>query len=160
YRWRRKREGDKPWTLEVYVQHFAELGPVEKLPLELIGQEYEARQCWGDRPNHSAYLARFAERAKELRQILTAIDRDLAAELAVRKDPQPMNLELQQPSQISAGPVPPLTSVAGVLDVARRCGLLQPGQIDELSHSTTSSEPRVLAKELLQRGWLTPFQVN
>jgi serine/threonine protein kinase len=39
--------------------------------------------------------------------------------------------------------------------------LLRPPQLEELNRSLAEvSDPRSLAKELIQRGWLTPYQVN
>lgn len=55
-----------------------------------------------------------------------------------------------------------IDSVAGLVEVLGRYRLLRPAQLDELTRALRDRfpEPRVLARELLQRGWLTPFQVN
>ena len=49
--------------LEDYVARYPELGPLDRLPVELIAYEYRARQCWGDRPSHAEYAARFTRQA-------------------------------------------------------------------------------------------------
>jgi tetratricopeptide (TPR) repeat protein len=66
--------------LEDYLARFPEFGPLEALPLELIGEEYRVRHCWGDHPSPSEYLARFAGLGAALRQRLAAIDAELALE--------------------------------------------------------------------------------
>jgi len=55
----------------------------------------------------------------------------------------------------------PITSAAGFVDAVRRFGLLAPPQADELvGLQPRFADARALAKELLQRGWLTPYQIN
>jgi eukaryotic-like serine/threonine-protein kinase len=54
-----------------------------------------------------------------------------------------------------------IDSVPGLLAVLRKHCLLEPEQLagaEQLAQRHT--DPRLLAKELLQRGWLTPFQIN
>lgn len=55
-----------------------------------------------------------------------------------------------------------IDSVAGLVDELSRHRLLAPSQQEELKGSLRArfTEPRALARELLQRGWLTPYQVN
>jgi serine/threonine protein kinase len=64
--------------LEDYVRRYPELGPLEQVSPAIIGEEYRARQRWGDRPAHDDYLARFRRQAPLLEQLLSAIDRELA----------------------------------------------------------------------------------
>jgi serine/threonine-protein kinase len=56
----------------------------------------------------------------------------------------------------------PISSVAGLIEALREHQLLDPVQMDEVTRTLQGRfpEPRALARELLQRGWLTPFQVN
>jgi serine/threonine protein kinase len=56
----------------------------------------------------------------------------------------------------------PIDSVAAFIEVLREKRLLEPDQIDELNRVLRSrfSDVRTLAKYLVQRGWLTVFQVN
>ena len=65
YRWRLGELGivapavlirERP-RLEDYVAHYAELGGLAQLSLELVGTEYRVRRRWGDRPNASEYAA-------------------------------------------------------------------------------------------------------
>src|SRR5438309_1431178 len=60
------------------------------------------------------------------------------------------------------GAIMPVESVTSLVDSLRQCRLLTPAQLDELSRQlpASKSDPRTLAKELLQRGWLTPYQIN
>ena len=53
-------------------------------------------------------------------------------------------------------------STANLVDVLRQLSLLEPAQLDVLTRDLAARflEPKALAGELLQRGWLTPFQVN
>jgi serine/threonine-protein kinase len=53
-------------------------------------------------------------------------------------------------------------TAANLVDVLRQGQLLSPAQLDELARDLLKRfpQPRALAQELLQRGWLTPFQIN
>jgi WD40 repeat protein/serine/threonine protein kinase len=55
-----------------------------------------------------------------------------------------------------------IATVSSLVDVLRQHRLLEANQLDEINQSWLSKfpEPRALARELLQRGWLTAFQVN
>lgn len=54
-----------------------------------------------------------------------------------------------------------VASVNDLVDVLGRTELLTPVQLTEVKgKSRQFSEPRALAKDLLQRDWLTPFQIN
>lgn len=55
----------------------------------------------------------------------------------------------------------PTDSAAGFLEAIRQAQVLDAAQLRELN--TIQSEfpdPRALAKELIRRGWLTPYQAN
>src|SRR5262245_36881853 len=55
----------------------------------------------------------------------------------------------------------PIDTAASLLDTLAHNKLLEPAQLDEArSLRGRFSDPRSFAKEMLQRGWLTPFQVN
>jgi WD40 repeat protein/tRNA A-37 threonylcarbamoyl transferase component Bud32 len=56
----------------------------------------------------------------------------------------------------------PTQSPVSLLDQLRESRLLEPAQLDELSRSpeATDRDPRPLARQLLQRRWLTKFQIN
>ncbi len=48
-----------------------------------------------------------------------------------------------------------------LVDTLRRCGLLEQAQLAEADGlQRRLSDPRSLARELIQRGWLTPYQIN
>jgi serine/threonine-protein kinase len=53
------------------------------------------------------------------------------------------------------------TSTSGLVDALRQHRLLPPHQLDQLGPvAARAGDSRVLAKELLSRGWLTSFQIN
>lgn len=79
YRWR-QAEPEAAWCLEVYASRYPELGGWDRLPLDLIGEEYRARQRWGDRPTHQEYVARFPHLGEALATVLDEIDTELAVE--------------------------------------------------------------------------------
>jgi serine/threonine-protein kinase len=56
----------------------------------------------------------------------------------------------------------PIDSVADLVVALRDSGSLRAAQLHEIVESLQSRyhQPRLLAKELMQRGWLTPFQLN
>jgi serine/threonine-protein kinase len=56
----------------------------------------------------------------------------------------------------------PIDTVAGLVETLKKHRLLESARLQELSKDLAPrfTDPRALAKELLQRGWLTPFQLN
>jgi serine/threonine protein kinase len=67
--------------LESYVECLPELGAVERMGLELIGEEYRVRRRYGDSPRKEEYRARFfAHPSIEIDQALAQVDRDLRGE--------------------------------------------------------------------------------
>ena len=68
--------------LESYAAQFPELGTLDRLPIELIGEEYRARRVWGDRPEHAEFFSRFPAQQEQLRTELPRIDREIDEELA------------------------------------------------------------------------------
>jgi serine/threonine-protein kinase len=86
YRWQSGRAGSgRPGArplLEDYVAQFPELGPIECLPLALIGEEYRVRRRFGDRPDVAEFRTRFSGQVVALERFLGAIDSELAAEAA------------------------------------------------------------------------------
>jgi serine/threonine-protein kinase len=60
------------------------------------------------------------------------------------------------------GTVMPIDSVATLVRMLGQYHLLEPGQFDELTYllQPQFTEPIQLSRELVQRGWLTPYQVN
>ena len=70
-----------PPRLEDYAGRLPRLGPLRRMPLDLICEEYRVRQRWGDRPNHAEYLRRFPQHGAVLRAALARIDVDLRDEM-------------------------------------------------------------------------------
>jgi serine/threonine-protein kinase len=146
--------------LEDYLDHFPELGAAPKLSIQLIGEEYRARQRWGDRPTHQDYGARFPTRERSLLLLLRRIDTELAAEYRSREQTVPG----RGPSTETVT-VPALESIRSVTDLVNAIGcyrLLTPVQFDELTLDLRRNllEVEKLAQELVARGWLTPYQIG
>src|SRR5262249_34973166 len=133
-----------------------------------IGWEYRVRQRWGKRPTHEEYVARFPRHRPELPRTLARIDAELAAEFGKRAgnadEGRPAAALASKPAPSITGVPPmgqPITSIASLIDTIRRLQLLPLEQVNELNSGPgRCTEPRALARELLQRGWLTPYQVN
>jgi tRNA A-37 threonylcarbamoyl transferase component Bud32 len=68
--------------LESYAAEFPEIGSLDRMPIELIGEEYRVRQVWGDRPEHAEFFSRFPAQQEQLRTELPRIDREIDEELA------------------------------------------------------------------------------
>ena len=56
----------------------------------------------------------------------------------------------------------PVDSVVNLVALIRQHRLLEPAQLEEMTRSLAPNhtDPRGLAKELIQRNWLTPYQIN
>lgn len=70
-------------TLEDYVARFPQLGPLDSLPLALIGDEYRVRKQWGDGPDHAEFVRRFPTQSNELQPLLAQIDTQLSQDSTV-----------------------------------------------------------------------------
>jgi serine/threonine protein kinase/WD40 repeat protein len=163
YRWRAQRSATGGATdsfrLEEYARRYAELGRPDQLPLELVGQEYRVRQCWGDRPGHPEYAARFPGHGQRLQELLKRIDGELSAEFG--RDRRGLVVAAPVPStpRTAAVATAPVISLEETL---RSQQLLPAPQLTELERglSRRYPQPLELARELLRRGWLTPYQAN
>jgi eukaryotic-like serine/threonine-protein kinase len=84
FRWRKCSRDlvshERP-LLERYAAEFPELGSLDRLPIELIGEEYRVRLLWGDRPVHTEFFARFPTQHEQLQTELPRIDREIDEEL-------------------------------------------------------------------------------
>jgi eukaryotic-like serine/threonine-protein kinase len=92
FRWHRLSESQPSQQqafLETYAARYPELGSLDQLPIEIIGQEYRVRHQWGDRPTHSDFLSRFAARRESIREELARIDSELREESAVPRSHSP-----------------------------------------------------------------------
>ena len=59
--------------LNDYAERFPELGPLDELPSELIGLEYEVRCLGGEKPNFQEYQDRFSQHG-DLEGLLSKVD--------------------------------------------------------------------------------------
>jgi serine/threonine protein kinase len=83
FRWRHGPRNSSPRDrvlLEDYVARFPELVSLDRLPLELIAEEYRVRHRWGDRPSHAEFLSRFQHGRERIRAGLLWIDDQLEEE--------------------------------------------------------------------------------
>jgi len=167
-RWRRARKpaGGGSWDaprLEDYLKRYTDLGAADELSVELIAEEYWARQRWGDRPAADEYMTRFARQAAALRPALRRIDADLATEFARDNGPAPLPAPAPPPVRPAPAEAPrPPATAAAFLGTVRLHGLLERGRLEAAAHDLLArhTEPRELARELIRRNWLTPYQVN
>jgi eukaryotic-like serine/threonine-protein kinase len=148
--------------LEQYLERYPELRQVKATLVELAGEEYRVRQLWGDQPRHDEYAARFPELGAPVQHKLAQIDAELACEGArPGNESRAITPAIPPGGSRTSGPV--LTGVSTMMDVLRRSGLLGLPQMNELLRADLQSrfvEPKALGRELIQRGWLTPYQVN
>ena len=68
--------------LESYAGSSPNSALLDRLPIELIDEEYRVRRVWGDRPKHAEFFSRFPARHEQLRTELPRIDREIDEELA------------------------------------------------------------------------------
>ncbi len=105
FRWRDSCRGPLSLAqafLDGYAERFPELGALDQLPLDLVGQEYRVRRQWGDRPTHDEFLARFQMRQDQIRAELKQIDRELEEESAIPATIAPLGVP-PSPSEAQAG---------------------------------------------------------
>ena len=128
----------------------------------MIGEEYRVRRCWGDRPAHEEYQARFPGRATELVEELRRIDAHFERELARPARVQPVTEKDVTLSGSDPSTLVEAVSVSSVVDMARDLALLTASQQEELEADLQNRyrEPMALGRALMERGWLTPYQVN
>lgn len=126
-RWRTSSAGP---LVEEYAGRFPELAAAKEWPLQLIGEEYRARQCWGDRPSHQLYGGRFPKQGSSLLSVLKRIDAELAAEYGslgpgAGQPPTPGPIPFRQPPHV-------IEKTADLTQVINRLGSLAPAAFDEL----------------------------
>jgi serine/threonine protein kinase len=161
YRWRQTEADDNRLRLEDYSRQLPEWLPIEQLSDDLIGGEYLVRHLWGDRPSHAEYARRFARHGAALHKTLLRIDNELRAEFRAERGPARAEPAPGQPVR-PAEPLQAITSTPVLVETLRNLALLSPTQLEELDRPPYQrmAEPRLLAQELLQRGWLTAYQIN
>jgi serine/threonine protein kinase len=149
--------------LEDYAARHPDLGRPEQLAVELIAEEYRVRQRWGDHPNHAEYVARFKQQGPLLLETLQRIDAELTAEFqdgGIARDAK--GAPAPHPNPPPQGGRESAPSVVALVDGIRRQELVSPAQLDTIVRDLQPRfpDPRTLGKELLQRGWLTAYQLN
>lgn len=85
YRWRDAKRHSRRGKilgskLETYIKRFPQLGRRDDLPLDLIREEYVARQRFGDQPTHAEFHARFSRHGLQLTLMLEAADQEIECE--------------------------------------------------------------------------------
>jgi serine/threonine protein kinase len=167
HRWRVRDRGSGPPgdtavpCLEAYIERFPELGPLEQLPADLIQEEYHVRQCWGDRPGRDEFLKRFGNQVDRVRELLDQVDAELRLESAGVRQASLRNDAA--PAVPVASPILAVDSVLSFIEALRALPLLKPAHLNEVFRENLQgrfAEPRDLARDLEERGWLTAFQVN
>ena len=95
---------EKP-LLEDYLNQYPDLRSHADLPIELVGQEYQVRHRWGDRPRHETYVNRFPQLADSLRSALREIDRQRQADAVSPPDAGQIAMADCQPTTEGPGTV-------------------------------------------------------
>jgi tRNA A-37 threonylcarbamoyl transferase component Bud32 len=148
--------GERP-TAESYLRDHPGAGADGEAALDLIYGEFLLREELGEAPVLAEYLRRFPEHAAPLR-IQVGFHEALG-----KADPS----ESGRPPTVPPGaapvaPAPAVGSVDELLELLRRDRLLEPSRLAEAAGELRArfADARGLARELVRRGWLTPFQVN
>jgi serine/threonine protein kinase/WD40 repeat protein len=132
--------------VEAYLERFPELSGDRDFVLGLIEREYEQRARRNDRIGPEEYVGRFPQYQAELQARLRIVPAQGATPTG--RSPAP-------------APRPVIDSVASLVATLQESVLLRGAQRRELARlKDRFTEPRTLARELLQRSWLTAFQVN
>ncbi len=149
--------------VEAYLQRYADVARDRAAALGLICREYELRGRREPDLAPEEYAARFPQYRAELAARLVPphtvppeVHGDVHDETVVEAARQAV------PPVALTGPAgTPIDSVPALVRVLRSSRLLRAGQLEELaSLEQTFHEPRSLARELLQRNWLTAYQAN
>jgi serine/threonine-protein kinase len=138
---------------EGYLARYAEVREDRQTALDLIVAEYDFRRRAEAGLSIEEYVRRFPHYAQELAVRLTAAPRM----------PGPVVCPAGLPLAGWPGTSPAIffKTVAEFIHLLIRFRLLEPDQRTQLPALRADfCDPRALARELLQRGWLTPFQVN
>lgn len=145
-RW--ERPGTPP-LLEWYCGKFPELGDPERLPIDLITEEYAARLRRGERPSMLDYMDRFPDR-DELVPALEAVDPERTVDARARLDTLS-----NRSSDTQAMPPDP---AAALVEAVQRLGVLSQKQLDAIR--TGPRAPRELCEWMIRQKWITPFQAE
>lgn len=141
----RSSETTQSVTLEKYVEEFPELISLERLPLELISEEYRVRWRWGDRPSHAEFLSRFQVRQDQIQTELLRVDEELDAEVTSARRTAPPLVPRQEPAEFL--PDSPLLSHQGFL--LRR--FIGAGRMGKVYEARPGDHSREVAVKFLRR---------
>jgi tRNA A-37 threonylcarbamoyl transferase component Bud32 len=155
FRWRNARVA-QPVALGDYVGRFPELISLDRLPLELIAEEYRVRCLWGDRPSHAAILSQFHERYEPIREELFRVDDELKAEST-----EPLHLQRTVPRSSPREEDPGLDRDQPLLShhdflLRRLIGAGLMGKVYEARHHSASRE---VAVKFLRKSFLNQPEV-
>jgi hypothetical protein len=70
YRWKRRRDGDKPAYIETYLEEFPEIGSARTVSADLLYEEFRVRKLYGDRPASTMYKGRFPDQYTDLERLI------------------------------------------------------------------------------------------
>src|SRR5262249_55240302 len=155
YRWRNHAAKGTGTLLEDYVNRLPPLAG--QVSAALASWESGVRHSWGERPGGAEYLSRFPALAADLPVVLARVDTELAREQTR------VVATIREAAPLVATPVAAAVSVADFLAVLQQGALLGSAAAQELERVHAPSpfaDARVLAQFLLERGGLTPHQVN
>ncbi len=114
HRWRRWAEhqragecsSERPPRLADYAARLPEVGPLERLPDDVLAEEYRVRQLWGDRPHCAEYLRHFGPTRPGLKAALDRIDREIKVQVPTTDGTAPVapseDLKRRSPSGTAA----------------------------------------------------------
>ena len=146
YRWKAAHAAGRQSALrlEAYCRRLPYLGPSERLPLDLITEEYRVRRRFGDAPKPQEYVARFILPRAALLAALDEVDRDLDRE----------HLPVMQPRAADRRPVRPADAAAplsfGDYVLKRQIGA---GGMCRVYAGVNRRQPKEVAIKVLRRRW-------
>jgi WD40 repeat protein/serine/threonine protein kinase len=161
---RRWQDGER-CLVEAYLHRHPDLAGGTPQLIELIEHEVALRLAHGETPHLDEYLRRFPKLAGPLRERFEqCLAHGLDAPPPFVGDEARLLAALAA-SDTDAAPAPATPRIQSTTALIAALGgarLLTPAQLSELAQQLQPrcADARVLARELLQRGWLTPYQVN
>ncbi len=137
----------EPARVEEYLGRFPEVNAGPEQLLSLLAREYELRR----RQEPQLGLDEYQRRFPQFGPGFAAHVQSLAGRTSVLEPAAP-------PARLLS---PAVDSAAALVTVLTAYRLLEPAQLGELGAlASRTPDARALGRELVQRGWLTPWQVN
>ena len=151
FRWREAAKRHDVLYLEDYIVRFPELGSLNDLPLELITEEYRARQLWGegDAASHDSFLERFPGRRREIKAALVHVDEEIRNESDDLTQHLPADSAASQPISTKPDPEAPLAYQDFLLQK-----LVGAGQMGKVYRAWQRSLDRPVAVKYLRKSFL------